>query len=504
MTRTWAVLHDRNARLFLTAVTVSGFGTSALWLVSGVWVKDLTGSDGLAALCMLAMWAPTLAGPLLGALADRVPRKPLLIAGSLLLAALLPVLFAVDSPDRVWLVLTVLFVYGVAGVVHDSAESALVAGAVAPPLLGDFNGLRMAVTEGMKLVAPPAGAGLYALQGGPGVALLDAITFVLAALLYTGLRVRESRRDPLAPPTSAGSGGEASERTATAAEAPGRRPTTTSRPRLFKRRATAPEAPGPSQTTPGLSPTATDRRTLFRRASAASNAPDPRRATETDLQPSRRPSPGSRPPSRPSPVGAGTRHIWAHPILRPLILAGGTTMLFAGLNGALIYAVIDGLGHSPGYAGALYAAQGAGSVAVGLLSGPALRRLGERRFAAYGIALTAVAAGLRAIPSDPLALACSAAIGAGLPCVLIAALTAVQRETPDALLGRAVATAHTLVYTPNVLGLAAGAALVELVEQRPLSALLGVAWLATAVPLFQRPASASRMASRSPSDANPA
>ncbi|MGX1473676.1 UNVERIFIED_CONTAM: hypothetical protein RKD50_002484 [Streptomyces canus] len=67
MTKTWAVLHDRDARLFLTAVTVSGFGTSALWLVSGVWVKDLTGSDGLAALCMLAMWAPTLAGPLCSA-----------------------------------------------------------------------------------------------------------------------------------------------------------------------------------------------------------------------------------------------------------------------------------------------------------------------------------------------------------------------------------------------------------------------------------------------------
>lgn len=505
MTKTWAVFHDRNARLFLTAVTVSGFGTSALWLVSGVWVKDLTGSDGLAALCMLAMWAPTLAGPLLGALADRVPRKPLLIGGSLLLAALLPVLFAVDGPDRVWLVLTVLWVYGAAGVVHDAAESAVVAGAVTPSLLGDFNGLRMAVTEGMKLVAPLAGAGLYALQGGPGVALLDAITFVLAALLYAGLRVRESRPDPLAPPPSTGSGDEPPGRTATAAKAPRRHPTTPSRPRLFKRKATAPEAPGLGQTIPGLSPTATDRRALFRRASAASNSSDPRGATETDPQPSRRPSPGNRPtPSRRAPVGAGTRHIWAHPILRPLILAGGTTMLFAGLNGALIYAVIDGLGHSPGYAGALYAAQGAGSVAVGLLSGPALRRLGERRFAAYGIAVTAVAAGLRAIPSDPLALACSAAIGAGLPCVLIAALTAVQRETPNALLGRAVATAHTLVYTPNVLGLAAGAALVELVDQRPLSALLGVVWLATAVPLFQRPASASRIASRSPSDANPA
>ncbi|MFF7542140.1 MFS transporter [Streptomyces canus] len=486
MTKTWAVFHDRNARLFLTAVTVSGFGTSALWLVSGVWVKDLTGSDGLAALCMLAMWAPALAGPLLGALADRVPRKPLLIGGSLLLAALLPVLFAVDGPDRVWLVLTVLFVYGAVGVVHDAAESALVAGAVAPSLLGGFNGLRMAVTEGMKLVAPLAGAGLYAVQGGPGVALLDAITFVSAALLYARLRIRQSRPDPLAPPTSTGSGDEPSGRTAATPRSLRHSPTAPSRPKLFRRAAAAPEAPDLGRSTPS-------RPKLFKRTAAAPDAPDLSPATANRRTPSRR-----------TPAGAGTRHIWAHPILRPLVLAGGTTMFFAGLNGALIYAVIDGLGHSPGYAGALYAAQGAGSVAVGLISGPALRRLGERRFAAYGIALTAVAAGLRAIPSAPLALACSAAIGAGLPCVLIAALTAVQRETPDALLGRAVATAHTLVYTPNVLGLAAGAALVELVDQRPLSALLGVAWLATAVPLLQRPASASRIASRSPSDANPA
>ncbi|MFF7647668.1 MFS transporter [Streptomyces canus] len=400
MTKTWAVLHDRNATLYLTGVLVSGFGTSALWLVSGVWVKDLTGSDGLAALCMLAMWAPTLAGPLLGTIADRVRRKPLLITCNLLPAALLPVLLT----ERVAIVLTVLLVYGAVGVVQDAAESALVAGAVAPALLGDFNGLRTALTEGMKLVAPLAGAGLYALCGGPAVALLDAATFVLAALVSCALRVRE-------------------------------------------------EGPEPSRRTPFVE---------------------------------------------------GARHIWAHPTLRPLILAGGTTMLLAGLNGALLYAVIDGLGHSPAYAGALYAVQGAGSVAVGLVSGPALRRLGERRFAAYGIALTAVAAGLRAVPSDPLALACSAAVGAGLPCVLIAVLTAVQRETPNALLGRTVATANTLVYAPNVLGLAAGAALVELVAQRPLSAVLVVVWLAAAVPLLQRPASAERIASRSPSDANPA
>ncbi|MET9968206.1 MFS transporter, partial [Streptomyces sp. NPDC006356] len=309
------VLRDRNAALYLTAVVVSGFGTSALWLVSGVWVKDLTGSDGLAALCMVAMWAPTLAGPLLGALADRTRRKPLLIGANLLLAVLLLTLFTVDSPDRLWLLLAVLFVYGAAGVVHDAAESALVASAVPTPLLGDFNGLRMTASEGMKLLAPPAGAAVYAAYGGASVALLDAVTFVVATGLYACLRVRESRPEP---------------------------------PKGGWREQTA----------------------------------------------------------------EGARFLWTHPRLRPLVLAGGATMLCAGLNGALIYAVIDGLGHTPAYAGVLYAVQGAGSVVIGLLSGPALRRLGERRFAAYGIALTAVAAGLRAVPSDPVALACGAAIGA--------------------------------------------------------------------------------------------
>jgi hypothetical protein len=299
---------------------------------------------------------------------------------------------SVGSPGDLWLLYAVLFVYGAAGVVHDAAESALVATAVGPSLLGDFNGLRMTAAEGMKLLAPLAGAGLYAAYGGASVALLDAATFVLATGLYALLRVREEKP---APPTG----------------------------------------------------------------------------------------------SRRQRTAEGARHLWAHPVLRPLVLAGGATMLCAGLNGAMVYAVVDGLGHSPAYAGVLYAVQGAGSVAVGLLS---------------GTALLAVAVALRAVPSDPLALVCGAAIGAGLPAVLIATLTSVQRETPGPLLGRVTATANTLVYAPNVAGLAAGAALVELVSHRLVLVALGVALLVTAVPLFQRPARTERTVSRSPSDANPA
>ncbi len=61
---------------------------------------------------MFALWAPTLVGPVLGVLADRTRRRPLLIAVNLALAALLPTLFAVTTRDRLWILFTVLDLRG--------------------------------------------------------------------------------------------------------------------------------------------------------------------------------------------------------------------------------------------------------------------------------------------------------------------------------------------------------------------------------------------------------
>lgn len=404
------MLRDRDAGLYLAAVVVSGLGSSALWLVAGVWVKDLTGSDALAALCAFALWAPLPAGPLLGALADRPHRRALLITTDLALAALLLTLFTVDAPGDLWLLYAVLLVYGAAGVVHDAAESALVATTVAPSLLGDFNGLRMTANESMKLLAPLAGAGLYAAYGGATVALLDAVTFVAAAGLYGSVRERAGRAT----------------RTDPAAEV------------------------DPTARTTTVDPTARTVRS-----------------------------------SRTGRTSAGARYLLAHARLRPLVLAGGVTMLLSGINGSLVFAVVEALGRSPAYAGLLHVAQGAGSIAVGLTTGPLLRRLGERRFAAYGIALTGVAVALRAVPEDTVALVCGAAIGAGLPCVLVATLTAVQRDTPPHLLGRATATAQTLLFAPTAVGMAIGAALVGPIDLRVLAVSVGGVCLLPAAVLLR-------------------
>ncbi|MGC5400018.1 MFS transporter [Streptomyces sp. DT20] len=378
------VLGDRTAGLFLAAVVVSGFGSSAMSLAAGIWVKSLTGSDSLAALALFTVWLPVLFGPVLGAVADRLPRKPLLVWSNIVMALLLTTLIAVDSAGRLWILFMALMAYGASSVLMDSAESALVAEAVGARLLGDFNGLRMTANEGMKLVAPLTGAALYTRFGGVSVALLDAASFALAAGLYGLLPVRGAAR--------AAAGGGAGGWT------------------------------------------------------------------------------------------AGVRQVWGSPVLRPLVFAGSVTMLCAGLNGATLYAVVDRtLGHSPAYAGVLSAVQGVGSVAVGLLAGPLLRRLPERVFSAAGIALFGMAVGLRAVPYDTVALLACGLIGAGLPCVLIAAMTAVQRETPDALLGRTAATAGTLMFAPNAVALALGAGLVAVVDVRVLLPLVGAVALAAAV-----------------------
>ncbi|SCL66641.1 MFS transporter [Micromonospora chersina] len=365
---TTRVLGSRDAARYLAAVLVSGFGTAAMLLVAGIWVKDLTGSSGLAGLVTLGIWGPALIAPLIGVLADRFRRRPLLIWLHLAMAALLPVLL-VDTAVLVWLIFAVMVAYGVSFVLIDSAEAALVPAVVPGELLGDFNGLRMTVNEGMKLVAPLAGAGLFAAYGGRPVVLLDAVTFALAALLLSLIRVREAPPPPAEPWTRQ--------------------------------------------------------------------------------------------------LAEGLGHLRRHAVLRHLVACTGVAMLLIGINGALAYAVVDdGLHRPPEFNGVLGTVQGVGSLVGGLATGALLRRLGDRRVTALAAALLAAGLALRGAPGLVPVAAGTLAVGVGAPLVLITVWTAVQRQTPNALIGRVSATVNTLTFGPGTLAVVAGAGLLELVDYR--------------------------------------
>ncbi|RKN45402.1 MFS transporter [Micromonospora endolithica] len=361
----------RKAGLFVAISLLSGLGGGAMSLVAGIWVLDLTGSTSLAALTGLCVYAPVLAGPWLGGLLDRVARLRLVVGVHLTLAAVLLSLLTVDGPDRTWLIFVVSCAYGVAYVLIDAGETALLPAALPPGALGTVNGWRSSAQEGIKLVAPLAGAGLYAWQGGHAVVVLSAALPVLVAALYPALRL-------------------------------GRIP---------------PAAPG-----------------------------------------------GSRPGLR-----AGLTALFGHSTTRRTVVLAGVSIAMSGFTTAATYAMVTSeLDLPTTFLGVLLSAQGAGSVAAGLLVGRLVDRYGAVVVGVAGTTLFAVASLVRCLPWWPGAVAASVLAGVALPGTLVAAVTAVQRHAPAAMLGRVAATANTAMFGPLVLAIPLGSAAVHLGARPPL------------------------------------
>jgi MFS family permease len=387
----FAPLRRRAVRLYLAALAPSLFGDSAMLLAAGVWAKELTGSSGAAALVTFALWAPSLVGPLLGALADRFRRLPLVIAVNAVMAGWVLLLLAVRGAGQVWLLFAVIVGYGVSYAVVEPAESALFTSLVSGEELAALNGVRVGLQESCKLLAPATGAALFVWWGPHSVVTLDAASFALAAVLLLRLRAAGN----VAEASKGRAGGRAWE---------------------------------------GLC--------------------------------------------------AGVRHLTGTPELRRTLAGCAAGMVALGLSASTSFAVIDeGLHRSPAFLGVLSPVLGVSSVAGGALAPVALRALGERRAAAAGIALLGAAGAVNAVPWLPAVVAGSVLRGLGAPAVVVAAVTLVQRRTPDEVRGRTLAAAGAVLNVPVTAGLGLGAGLLAWVDYKVLLAagavLCGVAALAT-------------------------
>jgi MFS family permease len=153
----------------------------------------LTGSNASAGLVFFALAAPSIFSPLSGMVVDRLRRRPLLVVVySIEAVAVLSLLFVHDKGD-VWLLYAMAVFIGTFGTLAASARSALMTTTIPRELLGDGNAIFQSVREGLRLIAPLAGAGIYAAAGGGVVAIVDSASFafVVAALLL--MRMPEPR-----------------------------------------------------------------------------------------------------------------------------------------------------------------------------------------------------------------------------------------------------------------------------------------------------------------------
>ena len=129
-------------------------------------------------------------------LVDRVKKRPLLVTTDLALGACVLLLLLVHGRDQAWLIYVVMVLYGIAYGVLGSGESALLREMLPEELLGDANGILQTFRQGIRLVGPVAGAGLFAWKGGGAVAIVDACTFLIAAAATFSLQVTEVKPAP--------------------------------------------------------------------------------------------------------------------------------------------------------------------------------------------------------------------------------------------------------------------------------------------------------------------
>ena len=174
---------------------------------------QLTGRGEAVALALLTRLVPMfLIGPAAGVLADRLPRRALLLASDLSRAALVLCLLFVRKPEHVPLAYAIMTVHSLLSAVFEPAQAAMIPSLVPPADLVLASTLENSLWSFTLAVGSALGGVVLALFGRDAAFLCDAASFVGSAALIAGLppgvprkldrdalEVREDAREPGSP-----------------------------------------------------------------------------------------------------------------------------------------------------------------------------------------------------------------------------------------------------------------------------------------------------------------
>ncbi len=190
--RVFEAFRHRDFRLLWSGQVVSLIGDAAFFTALGWRAFTLVGSSRLG-IVFLAQAVGLLATLLIGgALADRIPRRTMMIASDLARFAVVAALAAVDATGH--LTFTLLIVLTLLNGLGDGFFFPAVGGIV--PLvveqgrLPSANSLIGVARWGSFVVGPAIAAGLYSATGSSVVFAIDAASFLVSAALLWRLRAR--------------------------------------------------------------------------------------------------------------------------------------------------------------------------------------------------------------------------------------------------------------------------------------------------------------------------
>jgi MFS family permease len=161
---------------------------------------QLTGHASSVALALVLQVLPqTLVGPTAGVVNDRLRRKHVMIAADLVRFAVVLAMLFVRSRSMVWLVYPLLLAETAMAAFFEPARSSVIPNITAEDEVLVANTLSSATWSVNLLIGAAVGGVVAAFFGRDTVFMLNAISFLMSALLIGGMRFAEPHAESAAP-----------------------------------------------------------------------------------------------------------------------------------------------------------------------------------------------------------------------------------------------------------------------------------------------------------------
>ena len=191
---------NRNFRRLWMAQIVSEVGDWFYTLSIYTLLLQLTGHAGSVALALMLQVLPQMfVGPTAGVVNDRLKRKHVMIAADIIRCGVVLAMLFVRSRSTVWLVYPLLLAETSMAAFFEPARSAVIPNVAAEGEVLLANTLSSATWSVNLLIGASVGGVVAAFFGRDTVFVLNALSFLMSALLIGGMRFAEPHADVAAP-----------------------------------------------------------------------------------------------------------------------------------------------------------------------------------------------------------------------------------------------------------------------------------------------------------------